>query len=704
MHESRRSRRRGRAASKDRGDRPARGATIPPHPAASDREPEGESPSRRLLWITGLALVALTTLVYLPVRGYPFIGFDDPGYVTENPHVTGGLTLAAVRWALTAGYLANWHPLTWISHLIDVQLFGLNAGAHHLVNLAFHVIDTLLLFALLARTTNAIGRSALVSALFAVHPMHVESVAWVAERKDVLSTFFWLLTSWTYVSWVREPRAWRYALVLLWFALGLASKPMVVTLPFVLLLLDVWPLRRAVVGQSPRQVWLRLVSEKLPLFGLSAVSSVITYVAQRSAGAVQSLDALPLSVRIANAILAYWNYVRKLAVPTELGLLYPYLKALSLGTVLAALVLLVLVSIAAVRSARTRPYLLTGWFWFLGTLVPVIGIVQVGKQPMADRYTYLPSIGLFIAAAWGVGELLRLHLPRQVLAAASMLVVALYSWGARRQLEHWRSGIDLWEHTIAVTDDNYLAQNNLGWDLARAGRQMEAIPHYAEAVRLNPRFDGGRTNLALALMAVGRTDEAIAQYEEALRLAPENYLVHANLGFALSRQGRLDEAIARFSEAIRMKADYVEAHNGLGLALARKGDIEGASRHYTEALRFLPSFAEAHNNLGAALASQGRLDDAVAQFTEALRLKPDYVDAYNNLGVALSTEGKYDAAVAHFRSAVRLDPNHAKAHYGLGLALQRQGQISEAASEFSTVLRLRPADEDARRALEQLRQ
>jgi tetratricopeptide (TPR) repeat protein len=690
MNESRRRRRRERSAAKRQDSFP--------------REIEREASSGRVAWMAAVALVAATVWVYLPVRGYPFIGFDDPGYVTENPNVKGGLSTAAVWWALTTGHMANWHPLTWISHEIDVQLFGLNAGAHHLVNLGLHVANTLLLFVLLTRTTRAIGRSALVAALFALHPMHVESVAWVAERKDVLSTFFWLLTMWAYVSWVREPRAWRYGLLLLWFALGLASKPMRVTLPCALLLVDVWPLRRVVVGETPRRAWLGLVTEKLPLFGLAAASSVVTYVAQRRAGAMQSFEALSLPIRIVNAILAYGTYLKKLAVPSELGLLYPYQRYLPVLTALAVLVVLAVASVVSVRSMRTRPYLATGWFWFLGTLVPVIGIVQVGKQPMADRYTYVPSIGLFIAVVWGVSELQRLNVPRQALVAASVLAVALYTWAARRQVEYWHSGVELWEHTIAVTEDNYLAHNNLGFDLARSGRPLEAIPHYDEAIRLSPRLAGVRSNAALALLALGRTDEAITRFEDELRLTPENYLVRANLGFALSRQGRLEEAIKQLTEAIRLKSDYTEAHNALGLALARTNDLEGAKVHYRESLRLKPDFAEAHNNLGAALASEGNLDDAVVQFTEAIRLKPDYVDAHNNLGVALSTQGKYDAAVMQFRDALRIDANYAKARYGLGLALQRQGRIADAAAEFATVLRIHPADDDARRALEQLRQ
>jgi Flp pilus assembly protein TadD len=670
---------------------------------AQEREPGPRSAA--LLWSIALALATITILLYWPVRHYPFIGFDDPGYVSENPRVAGGLSLSAVRWAMTSGYFANWHPLTWISHMLDVQLFGMNAGAHHVTNVVLHVLNTVLLFGVFFRMTGALGRSAVVAALFAVHPMHVESVAWVAERKDVLSTFFWLLTMWAYYFYTREPKPRRYAWVVLCFALGLMSKPMLVTLPCVLLLVDVWPLRRAVVGESSRATWLRLVYEKLPLFALAAASSVITYLVQRTAGAVESLNVLPLSVRTANAILAYWSYTDKLAWPTGLALLYPYPKSLYVGTVVTVLVALIAVSIAVVRTVPRRPYLLVGWLWFLGTLVPVIGIVQVGTQPIADRYTYVPSIGLFVMVVWGSAELLqRLRAPRAASAALALTGIVIFAVMARWQVERWRSGVDVWKHTIAVTEDNYLAENNLGWDLARGGNPVEAIPHYQEAIRLNPRFVRARTNLALALVDAGRLPEAIVQYQEMLAAAPTNFVVRGNLGFALSRQGRLDDAVAQFTEAIRLKPDYVEAHNGLGLALARRGDVEGAIRHYTEALHLMPTFPEAHNNLGAALASQGKLDDAIGHFAEAVHLKPAFPDAHNNYGVALSTEGKLDEAVAQFREAVRLDPNHAKAHYGLGLALERQGHVAQAAQEFTEVLRIRPTDEDARRALDGLRQ
>lgn len=663
-------------------------------------------PTQALLWAAA-AIAAMAIVVYWPVHNHPFIGFDDPGYVTENPRVKDGLTLKSVRWALTTNYFANWHPLTWIAHMTDVQLFGLNAGAHHLVNLAFHVANSVLVLFVFWKMTGAVWRSALVAALFAVHPLHVESVAWVAERKDMLSTFFWLLATWAYVAYVNRPppRKGRYVLVIVLFALGLTAKPMLVTFPCVLLLLDVWPLRRAELGASPPAVWLRLLYEKAPFFALAAASSVVTFLAQRAAGAVESLNRLPLSVRGANAIVSYWNYVAKLVWPGGMGLLYPYPKTLPLTTVLTALLALTVISAIAVLTARKRPYVLVGWLWFVGTLVPVIGIIQVGKQPMADRYSYLPSIGLFVVVAWGAWELLeRVKIGMALGWVVSTAAIALYAFLARQQVNQWKSGVTLWEHTISVTGDNYLAQNNLGWDLFRENRSAEAIPHYLAALREVPKFAGAQTNLAIALSAVGRYDEAIPAYEEALRLEPRGYVIHGNLAFAYLHVGRIDDAVHRFKEAIKLKPDYVEALNGLGMTYARQGDMDAAIRQYNEALGYFSKFPEAHNNLGAALASQGKLDEAVLHFTQAIRLKPDYPDAHNNYGVALSSQGKLDEAIAQFLEAIRLDPKHSRAHYGLGLALERQGKNSEAAREFSEVLRLSPGNKDAQRALDELRQ
>ena len=703
MTDSRRKRR----ASERRHDSGREASTVAPprreRTTVHDRSQPNAASGRLLNAYLAVALVALTAVLYWPVRHYPFIGFDDPGYVTENPRVAAGLTWQGIRWSLTAGYFANWHPLTWMSHMTDVQLFGMNSGPHHVVNVVLHLANTVLLFAGLSKLTRSPGRSAVVAGLFAVHPMHVESVAWIAERKDVLSTAFWLLTTWAYVAYARHPRVSRYVLVLVLFALGLMSKPMLVTLPCALLLLDVWPLRRVVIGESGRRAWLRLVYEKIPMFALAVASSVITYLVQRKSGAVESLNLVSVPVRIANAIIAYWTYLEKLAVPHGLGLLYPYPTTIFVGSALLALAALAAITALAVRAMRTRVYLLVGWLWFLGTLVPVIGIVQVGKQTMADRYTYIPSIGLIVMVVWGIADLFNgTRLSRRVAPALAFAVVLAFAALARRQLRFWQSSVELWEHTVAVTGANYLAENNLGWELDRDHRPAEAVPHYLESIRLRPRFIAAHSNLGLALAELGRTDEAIEQFQQALQLDPKNYAIELHLGFALSRAGRLDDAAAYLSDALQLKPDYAEAHNALGLVRARKGDVAAAIGHYEDALRYLPNFPEAHSNLGAALAGQGKLDEAISHFREAVRLKPDMADAHNNLGVALSSKGLLDEAILQFTEVVRLNPNYAGAHNGLAVAFQRQGRTADAAREFRQVLRLRPGDADAIRALQAL--
>jgi Flp pilus assembly protein TadD len=566
-------------------------------------------------------------IVYASVRHHDFVNFDDDDYVTANPVVLRGLTWHGVAWAFTTEHAVNWHPLTWLSHMLDVQLYGLDAGAHHLTNLLFHIGNTLLLFGLLHRMTGALGRSAFVAGLFAVHPLHVESVAWVAERKDVLSTLFWMLTLWAYIEYVKRPdlrqsSRRRYAAVLLFFALGLMAKQMLVTLPLVLLLLDFWPLGRVGIGPNPAGGWApardgwatagRLVWEKLPLLALAAASSIATFVIHQRGGAVIILSAIPLQLRIENALVSYVVYIGKMLWPAGLAVLYPYPQSLSAWSVAVAFVTLTGISVAVIWAAPRRPYLPVGWFWYLGTLVPVIGLIQVGDQAIADRYTYIPLIGLFIIVAWGVPDLLvrwplrRVVLPKIALPAAACLVILACAITARGQLEYWEDSTTLWTHTLAVTTRNNIAHNNLGATLADQGK----------------------------------TDEAIAHYSEALRIKSDYADAHNNLGVALADQGKLDEAIAHYSEALRIKPGYSDAHSNLGIALADQGNLDEAIAQFTEALRINPDSAKAHNNLGVALASQGKLDEAIAQFTEALQVKPDYADARNNLELALARRGK----------------------------------------------------------------
>ena len=670
--------------------------------------------SGRALWIS-LALIVVNLVIYAPVRHYEFVTWDDPQYITENPHVSGGLTWPGVSWAFTAGYFYNWHPLTWLSHMLDVQLYGMNAGGHHLTNLLLHIATTILLFGLLHRMTGALGRSAFVGGLFAVHPLHVESVAWVAERKDVLSTLFGMLTLWGYIAYLRQPRLGRYLVMLLLFALGLMSKPMLVTLPFVLLLLDFWPLGRVSLGAESsdrsgsapsREQWsvrLQLAWEKLPFLALAVASSIVTFVVQQRGGAVAQLDALPLNLRVANALLSYVAYIGKMLWPTRLAVFYPYSRSLPEWEVIGAALGLIGVSVVVIGAARRYPYLPVGWLWYLGTLVPVIGLVQVGGQAMADRYTYVPFIGLFIMVSWGAADLLARWQYRSIAlpitAGLALLACAII---ARGQARYWRNTMALWAHALEVTSENYVAHNGLGVALVDQGRNDEAIAHYSEALRFKPNFREAHNNLGNALVSLGRSAEAIPHFSKALLLKPDSAEVHNGLGAALARQEKVTEAIHHYFEALRLKPDFADPHNNLGLALVDQGRVSEAIAHYSEALRIKPDYALAHNNLGIALANQEKVGEAVTHFSEALRIKPEYAEAHNNLGSLLAKQGRGEESIAHFSEALRIKPDYADAHDHLGRALTRQGRVDEAIAHYSEALRINPSHPQARSALDEL--
>lgn len=629
--------------------------------------------NRRVLWI-GAALVAAVVAVYAQVYRHDFIDFDDPAYVSENLHVSRGLRLEGVIWAFTTGHAANWHPLTWLSHMADCTLFGLRPGAHHLVNVLFHAANALLLFALFHSLTGAVWRSAFVAGLFALHPLHVESVAWVAERKDVLSTFLGLLALLAYARHVRNPGTGRYLTALVLFALSLMAKPMLVTLPFVLLLLDYWPLGRFALpadapgGKARRQraasvrtllaAAYPLVREKIPFFALSAISCVVTYAVQKAGGAVKASAVMPAGAKIPNALHSYIAYLVHTVRPDGLSAFYPYpAEPYPAWETAAAAAALIAASIWSVRLGARFAYLPVGWFWYLGTLVPVIGIVQVGGQAMADRYTYVPLVGVFVIAAWGVadwaGGRRALRTAAAVAGAGALIGGAVLTY---RQVGLWRDTMRLFSHALELDAGNYVAHQNLGTAWAKRGDYRRAIEHFEKALRLRPTDPTILGDYGLASYRLGNVDEAIALYSKALASNPDHAYALRNLGIALYDRGRYAEAAGYLERARRRMPDNPLLLYTLGNSLARIGRAPEALATFRQALDLLPDYAEAHAGIGAVLASQGQAEEAVRSLERAIALKPNYAEAYNNLGVALYRLGRVPEALDAFDRALRSNP------------------------------------------------
>jgi Tfp pilus assembly protein PilF len=552
----------------------------------------------RLRWGISIAIVVLCLAGYGGVLSNGFVAGDDPGYVTENPHVTAGLSASSIRWAFSATDQSNWHPLTWLSHMLDVQLFGVNAGAHHAISLLIHIANSLLVFFLFARLTAELELSAVVASLFAVHPLHVESVAYIAERKDVLSTLFWLLGLWAWLRFLDSRTVGRYGAVLFAYACGLMAKPMLVTFPFTLLLLDVWPLRRVSGTAIPK-----LLLEKIPLLAMAGASSVLTVIAQRRGGSIQTLADLGIGERVATALVAYSSYLGKTVWPTALSAFYPRPEhGFGMGRVAVAALAFVAITTLVVRLVKRAPYAAVGWFWFVGTLVPVIGLVQVGDQAMADRYTYIPSIGLFAAMTWGIADAFKLRTnarpeSRRVWASLSIAVVLALTLWTRQQVSHWSSTIALYQHALDVDPDNYVAHSNLAVALEAAGRRDEAFAHNVRAVEIKPNSSKAHANLGASLAERGQMDDAIGQYEAALRIDPQNVLALSNLGLAMAAQGRVPEAMAKWQEAIRIDPLCADAHANLGVALAQSGRTSEAIQELEATLRINPSHRTALANL-----------------------------------------------------------------------------------------------------------
>jgi tetratricopeptide (TPR) repeat protein len=633
-------------------------------------------------------LALIVWIVFGQTARFGFVNFDDNVYVYEDPIVTQGLTLPGLAAAFSDRHSNNWVPLTTLSHMLDCQLYGLNAGAHHVTNVLLQTAAAILLFLALRRMTGFLWRSAFIAAVFAIHPLRVESVAWVSERKDVLCGVFFMLTLWSYVRYARggRPLGW-YLATLFFFTLALLSKPSVVTLPFILLLLDYWPLQR--FDTSTR---LRLFLEKIPFLMLSVASCIPTLFAEKSG--VQLLEFHPLSLRVENAMVSYVVQMERMVFPVNLAIPYPYpesglpwLEVASAGALLAGICML------AWAHRRTRPWLLVGWLWYLIMLAPNIGIIQVGDQAQADRHTYLPQIGLYLSLTWLAAELCPSWRHRRLaLGGLAMAILAVFMFCAHAQAAYWRNSETLWTHTLACTSDNAIAQSNLGNVFLKQGDVDEAISHFQTALQINPKYALAEGNLGDALLRKGRIDEAISDFQTALRLNPNFPDAYNSLGYALLGKGRIDEAILDFQTALRLKPNFPDAWNSLGSALFEKGAVNEAISAFQQALRLKPDYADAYENLGMALTLQGNIDGANADYQKALQLDPGSATAWYNLGNALLREGDVDDAISDYDQALQINPNHAKAWDNLGKALAQKGDLTNAIMHFQKAVQLNSSD------------
>jgi tetratricopeptide (TPR) repeat protein len=682
-------------------------------------------------------LIVATFVAFGRIVANDFINFDDDKYITENNYIKSGINTESIKWAFTSSHVSNWHPLTWISHILDWQLFGANASGHHFVSLLLHIGSAILLFLFLIKTTGSLWPSAFVAAFFALHPLRVESVAWAAERKDVLSMFLGLAVLYTYALYVEKPKLSKYYFCLILFALSLLAKPMLVTLPFVLLLLDYWPLCRWQKALYPQntpvvanntalvkrkkhhkhnvptekklslpvqrhgQLISKLLWEKVPFIFLAIASSIVTIWAQNKGGAVASLEKLPFLERILNAIVSYVAYLLKIFWPVNLAVFYPYEQSLPLWQVFGAASILLGISIAVIYAIKKAPFLFVGWFWYMGTLVPVIGLMQVGKQAMADRYTYLPSIGIGIMIAWGVSYLLpkEEQMRKIILIPIVSVVLTILTILTSQQCGYWKNSISLFNHALQITKNNYLAQSSLGVALAAEGENEEAIVHYLAAIEINPYYSKAHSNLGVALAAQGKNEEAIAHYLAAIKINPDQEETHSNLGVVLAAQGRNEEATAHYLVAIKINPNYDDAYYNLANLFIKQGKIKEAIDNYVQAIKINPDHYNAHFNLASVLVKEQRLEEATDHFRQAVRITPSSFAALNNLGVNLEKQLKHDEAIYYYRRALQLEPNNPGIYFNLGVALGNKGELKEAIEHFRQAIYLKPDYEEARRAL-----
>jgi tetratricopeptide (TPR) repeat protein len=653
------------------------------------------NPAKRKL-IVYVILTVVTLAVYWQVGQYDFVNYDDDVYITENSNIKSGITSDALRWAFSTKYFGLWNPLVWISFMLDYQLYGLNAGGYHLTNLILHILSTLLLFLLFSRMTHAVWPSAFVAALFALHPLHVESVAWIAERKDVLSAFFGILTLYLYISYTEKPALKKYGLVLVSFVLALLSKPMVVTLPVIMILLDYWPLDRlqsrkveaavpevapitaaedkgkkksktnkeapgenisspavskisepAIAGIIP--LW--QLREKTPFFILSAVFSVIAlYTPDNS-----SFQVIPLGTRMINAPVSFLTYLEKTFFPHDMTVFYPVSAQIPVWQVIGATLLIILISAAVIKMAKRLPYLFVGWFWYMVTILPVIGIVQIGRHLVADRYHYLPSIGIAIGLAWGIPSFIKSEQTRKnILFPIAIVFLAVLTFLTWRQCSYWKGSIELWSHALRVTESNDYAHNNLGTALSDAGKLEEAVEQYNKAIALTPDDADFSNNRGNAYARMGKYESAIADLNKAVSLNPDHMKAYVNRGNAYAGAGQYQLAIKDYDEAVRLQPDSADAHYNRGSTYSEMGQYEQAIEDFTQTLRLNPDYIKAYTNRGAAYAALGRHQDAVDDYSAAIRLKPDNIPAYYNRAIVYLEQGKQEPGCSDAQKACDL--------------------------------------------------
>ncbi len=634
------------------------------------------------------------------IAGNDFINFDDQGYVTENYHIQKGMNLQTVKWALTTTYFSYWHPLTWLSHALDWSLFGANAGGHHLVSLLLHIGAAVFLFLFLNKTTNHLWPSAFAAAFFALHPLRVESVAWASERKDVLSMFFAMACLYAYAFYAQTTKVSRYFLCLILFTLALMSKPTMVTLPFVLMLVDYWPLYRwqkAWEGQGKGiHPVAGLILEKIPLICLVIAVSLLTFWAQNEKGTVASVATISFIDRAFNAVLSYAAYLGKTIWPVHLAVFYPYELPLPLWKVLISGFLLIFITLASLYYIKKLPFLFVGWLVYMGTLIPVIGLVQVGSQAMADRYTYMPSIGIAFMLAWGIPYLIRPeHIRRKVLFPAGIAVLILLFALTWKQCGYWKHSIELWNHALQVTKNNFMAHGNLGLELFNKGKTDEALLHYQKALLFNPNLPIVYENRGVAYVKLGQYQQALEDFRKAILISPDYADAYYNMGTTLVKLSRYQSAIEKFNEAIRLNPSFSNAYYNRGLAYHQTGRYHNAVDDFTRVISFRPDYADVYYNRGSTYSLLGQYQQAIEDLSTALRLKPDDYSAYFNRSNVYISLGQYQRAIDDLSAVIRLAPNSFDAYNNRGVLYIQLGRYQQALSDYANAIQIKPDYADA---------